>query len=147
VKSNISEQTIYRVNLPSYTHKIIKCRRYVVLRSQYWQKSTPKMSAWERLITKDVNNTCNAFVDEAEVQGLFYEFVSGGRGVGVIYRKGPYYTKCESDRWLLVTKCLVWCRIVRWSGGGASWYFFTPRTAFSAFPETDFWIYNSYIIL
>ena len=52
VKSNISEQTsycIYRVNLPSYTHKIIKCRRYVVLRSQDWQKSTPKMAAWERL--------------------------------------------------------------------------------------------------
>ena len=42
--------TIYRVNLPSYTHKIIKCRRHVVLRSQDWQKSTPKMAAWERLI-------------------------------------------------------------------------------------------------
>ena len=42
--------SIYRVNLPSYTHKIIKCRRYVVLRSQDWQKSTPKMAAWERLI-------------------------------------------------------------------------------------------------
>jgi hypothetical protein len=50
--------TIYKANLPSFVQKIIKSRCYVDLSRRLWQKSHPKMAAWERLIQHEMTHMC-----------------------------------------------------------------------------------------
>ena len=55
-----------------------------------------------------------------------------GGGGGHLQKGTILYQVWRNDRWLLVTKSLVWYRC------GIA----TPMTAIPAFPETDFWTYG-----
>jgi hypothetical protein len=64
--------TIYRVNLPSYTHKIIKYLRYVVLRSQDWEILGIRHRAWA---PSDVAHSLS-FLRRQHVPGLLIVYIS-----------------------------------------------------------------------